>query len=46
MHLTNGLPWALPVCLAVDEAPAGDTVALADEAGRPLAVLEVEEVFE
>jgi sulfate adenylyltransferase len=46
MHLTNGLPWALPVCLAVDEAPSGDTVALANGAGRPLAVLEVEEVFE
>jgi sulfate adenylyltransferase len=46
MHLTGGLPWALPVALAVDEAPRGDTVALADDAGRPLAVLEVEEVFE
>jgi sulfate adenylyltransferase len=46
MHLAGGLPWALPVCLAVDEAPRGDTVALADAAGRPLAVLEVEEVFE
>jgi sulfate adenylyltransferase len=46
MHLANGLPWALPVCLAVDSAPAGDRVALADEAGTPVAVLEVEEVFE
>ena len=46
MHLTNGLPWALPVALAVDEAPRGDTVALAGETGRPLAVLEVEEVYE
>jgi len=46
MHLTNGLPWALPVCLAVDEPPQGDTVALADETGNPLAVLEVEEVFD
>jgi sulfate adenylyltransferase len=46
MHLTNGLPWALPVCLAVDEAPSAETVALADGSGRPLAVLEVEEVFE
>ncbi len=41
MRLTNGLPWALPVCLAVDDAPKGDRVALADEAGRKLAVLEV-----
>ncbi len=35
MHLASGLPWALPVCLAVDSAPTGDRVALADEAGRP-----------
>ena len=46
MHLANGLPWALPVCLAVDSAPAGDRVALADEAGHPVAVLEVEETYE
>ena len=41
MRLGNGLPWALPVCLAVDAAPRGDRVALADGEGRPLAVLEV-----
>ena len=46
MHLSSGLPWALPVCLAVDSAPAGDRVALADESGRVVAVLEVEETFE
>ena len=46
MHLASGLPWALPVCLAVDSAPTGDRVALADEAGQPVAVLEVEEVFD
>ena len=46
MRLASGLPWALPVCLAVDEAPKGDAVALADEAGRLLATLEVQEVFE
>jgi sulfate adenylyltransferase len=45
MRLANGLPWALPVCLAVDEAPRGDEVALADESGRALAVLEVEDVY-
>jgi sulfate adenylyltransferase len=45
MRLGNGLPWALPVCLAVDEAPKGDRVALADEAGRKLAVLEVMAVY-
>jgi sulfate adenylyltransferase len=42
----NGLPWALPVCLAVERAPKGDRVTLADETGRLLAVLEVDEVFE
>jgi sulfate adenylyltransferase len=46
MRLAGGLPWALPVCLAVPEAPQGDRVALADESGRPLAVLDVEEVYE
>ncbi|MGH2921517.1 MAG: sulfate adenylyltransferase [Gaiellaceae bacterium] len=46
MHLTNGLPWALPVCLAVDGAPDGDRVVLADAQGVPLAVLEVDEVYE
>ena len=46
MRLANGLPWALPVCLAVDEAPSGDVVELADEAGTAYATLEVEEVFD
>jgi sulfate adenylyltransferase len=45
MHLVNGLPWALPVCLAVESAPAGDRVALADKSGAAIAVLEVEEVY-
>ena len=43
MRLASGLPWALPVCLAVDEAPEGDRVALADESGRPLAVLDAQD---
>jgi len=38
MHLANGLPWALRGCLAVDSAPAGDRIALADEAGHPVAI--------
>ena len=46
MRLANGLPWALPVCLAVEEAPAADRVALADESGRKLAVLHVSEVYD
>jgi sulfate adenylyltransferase len=45
MRLANGLPWALPVCLAVDAAPRGDRVALADESGRVRAVLDVMAVY-
>jgi sulfate adenylyltransferase len=45
MRLASGLPWALPVCLAAAAAPAGGRVALADESGRPLAVLDVEDVY-
>jgi sulfate adenylyltransferase len=45
MRLASGLPWALPVGLAVDAAPQADRVALADESGRSAAVLEVEEVY-
>jgi sulfate adenylyltransferase len=45
MRLASGLVWALPVCLAVPEAPSGDRVALADEAGTLLGVLDVEEVY-
>jgi sulfate adenylyltransferase len=46
MRLENGLAWALPVGLAVDAAPSGDRVALADEAGNLLATLDVDEVYE
>jgi sulfate adenylyltransferase len=46
MRLASGQPWALPVCLAVGEAPKGDVVALADAEGRLLATIEVQEVFE
>jgi sulfate adenylyltransferase len=46
MRLAKGLPWALPVCLAVDHEPQGDEVTLTDEAGRPFAVLEMDEVYE
>jgi sulfate adenylyltransferase len=45
MRLASGLPWALPVCLAVDAEPRGDRVALAGETGRKRAVLEVAEVY-
>jgi sulfate adenylyltransferase len=45
MRLASGLPWAIPVCLAVDEAPRGDRVALADASGRKLALLEVMSMY-
>lgn len=45
MRLADGLPWALPVCLAVERPPTGDRVALTDETGRPRAVLEVVETY-
>jgi sulfate adenylyltransferase len=46
MHLAGGLPWALPVCLAVADAPKRDRVALADESGTLYGVLEVEDVYD
>ncbi len=46
MRLARGLPWALPVCLAVDRAPGGEQVVLTDEAGTPVAMLEVDEAYE
>lgn len=46
MHLTSGLPWSLPVCLAVDGPPLADRVALTDEQGRAVAVLDVDGVFD
>lgn len=49
MRLANGLPWSIPVVLAVDreEAPSvGTRAALYDGEGRLRGVVEVEEVFE
>ena len=45
MRLANGLPWALPVCLAVANAPTGDQVALSDQNGRIYGVLDVISVY-
>lgn len=49
-HLANGLPWTIPVTLAVTDAQAdsarpGSRVALTDEAGNILAVLSVEDSY-
>jgi sulfate adenylyltransferase len=45
MRLSTGVPWALPVCLAVARPPKGDRVALSDRQGQPLAVLDVADAF-
>ena len=37
MRLAKGIPWALPVCLAVDHQPQGDEVTLTDEVGKAFA---------
>lgn len=49
-RLASGLPWTLPVTLAVDQKKAEGLkkvprAALADASGRPLAVLEIQDVF-
>ncbi|MBI4310318.1 MAG: sulfate adenylyltransferase [Chloroflexi bacterium] len=50
MHLQNGLPWSMPVTLAVNEETAkgvrdGQEVALEDEEGRVLGTMAVQERF-
>ncbi|HET7212464.1 MAG TPA: sulfate adenylyltransferase [Terriglobia bacterium] len=50
-RLASGLPWTLPVTLAVDQKRAESLkkvprAALADASGRPLAVLEIQDVFQ
>jgi len=50
MHLANGLPWSLPIVLAVSEAEAqryrvGEDLALLDETQACLAVLHLEEKY-
>jgi sulfate adenylyltransferase len=50
MRLASGLPWSLPVTLSAsrDQAKAseGKQVALTDESGAALAVMDVEQAFE
>jgi ATP sulfurylase len=50
MRLANGLPWTIPVTLAVDaaqaaELPVGKEVSLRDEAGRTVGILELAETY-
>ncbi len=50
MHLASGLPWSLPVTLSASKEDAkayeGKQVALGDEDGNLLAIMDVEEAFE
>ena len=50
MHLASGLPWSLPVTLSASREDAkrfeGKQIALTDEAGNALAVMEVEQAYE
>jgi len=50
MRLTNGLPWSIPITLAVQEGNApkyevGQDIALYSPDGDPLAILHLEEKF-
>jgi len=50
MHLANGLPWAIPLTLAVDTPTAeglkvGQEIALTDETGDLLAVLTISDLY-
>ena len=50
MHLTNGLPWSIPITLPVTSDVAaqlevGQDVALADESGKIIGLLELSEKF-
>ncbi|HEX9693464.1 MAG TPA: sulfate adenylyltransferase [Actinomycetota bacterium] len=51
MHLPNGLPWTIPVTLSLDEEEvkriggAESVTLMTGQSTRPLAVLEVQEIF-
>ena len=50
MRLASGLPWSIPITLAVDEATAkslktGNEIALATEDGKRLAILKLAEIY-
>lgn len=45
LRLPNGLPWALPVCLAVDSLPKGSLVTLGDRSGDLYATMEIYSAF-
>ncbi len=50
MRLANGIPWSIPITLAVDEKTAnslkvGTDVALATDDGKRLAIMKLAEVY-
>lgn len=45
-RLADGTVWSLPITLRVDEAPGETEIALADETGKLLAVMKVEDIYE
>src|SRR5262245_58569534 len=50
MHLANGAPWSMAITLAVFDEDAkaikeGEEIALADDAGKLHAVMQVQEKF-
>jgi len=50
MRLSNGLPWSIPITLAVEKEVAEDLsikdeVTLTDKNGTPLAIMEIEDIF-
>ena len=51
MHLADGLPWSLPLTLAVDKdvasgLPEGGELCLSGPGGAPVGTLDLQEVFE
>ena len=50
MHLQNGLPWSIPITLAIDDAAkaklkVGGRVALKHSDGTLLAIIDVQEIY-
>ncbi|MDO8434651.1 MAG: sulfate adenylyltransferase [Candidatus Binatus sp.] len=51
MRLASGIPWSIPITLAVDEATArslkiGSDIALATEDGKRLAIMQLAEIYQ
>ena len=46
-HLVNGLPWSIPITISAQELffKEGETIALVDRSERPLAIMDVEDIY-